>query len=48
LDDQFVKFQQDINSAIEAANHPSEEVAAWLSGAYKAADVAQLMKERGA
>lgn len=48
LDDQFVKFQQDINSAIEAANHPSEEVVSWLSGAYKAADVAQLMKERGA
>jgi hypothetical protein len=48
LDDQFVKFQQDISAAIEAAANPSEEVVAWLSGAYKAADVAQIMKGMGA
>jgi hypothetical protein len=39
LDDQFVKFQQDIEKAIEFAANPSEEVTLWLKGAYKAADV---------
>ena len=39
LRDQFVKFQQDINNAVEFAANPPEEFALWLSGAIDAADV---------
>ena len=45
LDDQLAKFQQDIERAVEAAAHPSEEVTAYLTGAYKASDVKAAMEE---
>ena len=46
LDDQFVKFQQDIQHAIDAAENPSQEVVQYLSGVYKAADVKKKMEGR--
>ena len=39
LADQFVKFQQDINLAVEFAAKPPEEFRSFLSGAIQAADV---------
>lgn len=44
LVDQFVKFQQDTNRALEFAANPPEEFTAWLMGVAEASDV---MKQQG-
>ena len=44
LDDQFVKFQQDINSAIYAVEHPTDEVIQALNGVRRALDVTGTME----
>ena len=43
LDDQLAKFQQDVNSAVEAAANPSDELRDYLSGALKQSDVGRAM-----
>jgi hypothetical protein len=43
LRDQFIKFQQDVERAVEAAAKPSPELRAYLTGALAAADVGKAM-----